>query len=32
MSRHEGDPDHGSRFAVVPLPGGAMLTYRVTLN
>jgi len=32
MSRHAGDLDHTSRFAVVPVPGGAMLTYRLTLN
>ena len=32
MNRHENDPEHASRFAVVPVPGGAMLTYRLTLN
>jgi membrane-associated phospholipid phosphatase len=32
MNRHEADLEHTSRFAVVPVPGGAMLTYRLTLN
>jgi PAP2 superfamily len=32
MNRHAGDLDHTSRFALVPVPGGAMLTYRLTLN
>jgi PAP2 superfamily len=32
MNRHADDLDHTGRFALVPLPGGAMLTYRLTLN
>jgi PAP2 superfamily len=32
MNRHEADLERSSRFAVVPVPGGAMLTYRVTLD
>ncbi len=32
MNRHSGDLERSSRFALVPVPGGAMLTYRLTLN
>ena len=33
MNRHANDPDPtAARFALVPVPGGVLLTYRLTLN
>jgi membrane-associated phospholipid phosphatase len=32
MNRHAGEVDADSRFALVPVPGGAMLTYHLTLK
>ena len=32
MNRHEGAADVGGRFALVPVAGGAILTYRLTLQ